>query len=76
MQWSILFVRKLEDVHKQVGGCLIAYSLCVRKLNVNRLSNQMRASAASIALNGPNGDSPSQSVSYVDIELLGQLKTG
>ena len=34
---TIKFVRKLEVVHKEVGGCLISYDLqlaCVRKLEV------------------------------------------
>ena len=35
---SVLFVKKLEVVHKRVGGCLISYNLlvaCVRKLEEN-----------------------------------------
>ena len=57
-----MYTRKLEIVHKEVGGCLISYNLqlaCVRKLEVS----------------GPNGDSLTFCRGYeltqVGMELLG-----
>ena len=69
------YMTKLKVVHKEVGGCLISYNLqlaCVKMLeviwpdahcHVNRLNWQSLVT-----------QSVSQSVRYVGIELLRQLK--
>ena len=58
---TIEFVRKLEVVHKQVGGCLISYNLqlvCVRKLD----------EATLITLNDES--LINERLSYLGLELL------
>ena len=67
----VVFVRKLEVVHNQVGGCLISYNLqlaCLRKVGVGwpdtRIVDPSEWTQWCVF----------QSVIYVGRELLGQLK--
>ena len=63
---TIHFVRKLEVVHKEVGGCTQGSW---------RLSDQMRIAASIAQIDDESlTHSVTQSVTYVGIELLGQLK--
>ena len=68
---SIVFGRKLEVLHKEVGGCLISYNLqlaCVRMLDVIWPDAHCRVDRSD------RKTSLSQSLTHSRRELLGQLE--